>query len=135
MSMTEGVNMGRQCPWTKEYLKSLYNKLHIYCKALTFNTLAQQGQQAAMDTMATYTMFKFPVVYVFVHYHYGNFETLSMPQNEISSYLMFLPMIKQVAEEMLNGLADNTVFVHDSKNELTPALRQICKEVILIEEM
>ena len=65
--MAEGINMGRRSPWSKEYLKTLYNRVDTYCKVATLHAFKSEGQQAANETMAAYNMFKYPVVYVYIH--------------------------------------------------------------------
>ena len=132
--MAEGINMGRRSPWSKEYLKSLYTKVDSYCKIATLYALKTEGQQVAMETMAAYNMFKYPVVYVFIHYHFGKFEDLEMQGNDISSYMMYLSMVKYFTQGMMEGMLEQTVFDFDKKNEIAPALVEICKEVIFIEE-
>ncbi len=78
-------------------------------------------------------MFKNPIVYIFIHYHYGKFENLGMSQNEITAYLMFLPMVKHFTKGMMEGMMEQTVFDFDTDNEIAPALIDICKEVLYIE--
>ena len=68
--------MGRKCPWSKDYIQILYKKLDAYCKLATLYALKSEGQKVAMETMAAYNMFKCPVVYIFIHYHFGKFEDL-----------------------------------------------------------
>ena len=132
--MAEGINMGRRSPWSKEYLKSLYTKLDSYCKIATLHAFKTEGQQVAMETMAAYNMFKYPVVYVYIHYHFGKFEDLGMQGNEISSYMMYLSMVRHFTQGMMEGMLEQTVFDFDKKNEIAPALVEVCKEVIFIEE-
>ena len=132
--MAEGINMGRRSPWSKEYLKSLYTKLDSYCKIATLHAFKTEGQQVAMETMAAYNMFKYPVVYVYIHYHFGKFEDLGMQGNDISSYMMYLSMVRYFTQGMMEGMLEQTVFDFDKKNEIAPALVEVCKEVIFIEE-
>lgn len=132
--MAEGINMGRKSPWSKDYLKKLYNKVDFYCKAATVYALETEGQQVAMETMAAYNMFKYPVVYVFIHYHFGKFEDLGMQGEDISSYIMYVSMVKQWTQGMMDGMLEQTVFDFDKDNEIAPALVEICREVIFIED-
>ena len=132
--MTEGINMGRKCPWTKEFLKSLYDKVDSYCKMATLYALKNEGQQAAMETMASYNMFKYPVVYIFIHYHFGKFEDLGMKNSDISSYMMFLSMVKHFSQGMMEGMMEQTIFDWDKENVIAPNLINICREVIYIED-
>ena len=130
----EGINKSRTCPWSKDYLSSLYAKVDNYCKLATLYTLKTEGQQASLDTMAAYNMFKYPVVYVFIHYHYGDFNDLKMEDWDISSYMMYVSMVKHFTQGMMDGMLEQTVFDFDNSNEIAPALIEICKEVIYIED-
>lgn len=132
--MAEGINMGRRSPWSKDYLKKLYNKVESYCKAAAVYALATEGQQVAIETMAAYNMFKYPVVYIFIHYHFGKFEDLGMQGGDISSYIMYVSMVKQSTQIMMDGMLEQTVFDFDRDNEIAPALVEICREVIFIED-
>lgn len=132
--MTEGINMGRRCPWSKEYLESLYNRVDSYCKIATLYALNSEGQQVAMETMAAYNMFKYPVVYIYIHYHFGKFEDLGMQPKDIASYMMYVTMVKHFTQGMMDGMLEQTVFDFDKRNEIAPALVEVCKEVIFIED-
>lgn len=132
--MAVGINMGRKCPWTKEEVVAMYNKVDTYAKMLTVRILREEGQKSAMETMAAYNMFKYPVVYLFIHYHYGVFEDLKMNNGDVSSYIMLLPMIKNVAQNMIEGMKDQNVFYYDRENAIAPTLIKMCEEVIFIEE-
>lgn len=132
--MAEGINMGRRSPWSKEYLKALYNRVDTYCKVATLHAFKSEGQQAAMETMAAFNMFKYPVVYVYIHYHFGNFEDLRMQGGDISSYMMYVSMVKHFTQGMMDGMLEQTVFDFDKNNEIAPALVEICREVIFIED-
>lgn len=132
--MAEGINMGRRSPWTKEYLINLYNRVDSYCKLATMYALKNESQRVAMETMAAYNMFKYPVVYIFIHYHFGKFEDLGMKGNDISSYMMYVSMVKHFTQGMMDGMMEQTVFDFDKKNEIAPALIDICREVIYIED-
>lgn len=132
--MEIGINMGRRCPWSQEYLRQLYDRLNTYCKVLTVEALMSEDQKAAAETMASYSMFKMPVVYVFMHYHYGKFEDLGMDNKDISAYMFYLSIVKDFTKGILEGLMEEEVFVRDKTKELSPALIEICKEVIFVEE-
>lgn len=54
--MVEGMNMGRKCPWTKAELKSLYDRLETYTKALTMRLVATEGIKSSMEAMRAYNM-------------------------------------------------------------------------------
>ncbi len=131
--MAEGFNMGRKSPWSKDYLNKLYNKVDTYCKAATLYALETESQQVAMETMAAYNMFKYPIVYIFIHYNFGKFEDLGMQGSDISSYMMYASMVKHFTQGMMDGMLEQTVFSFDRDNEIAPALIEICKEVIFIE--
>lgn len=131
--MAEGVNMGRISPWNKEYLQQLYHKINNYCENLTIRTFEKEGRDAATEVMSAYTMFKFPVVYVFIHYHFGKFENLGMNKNDISSYMFYLMNVKTFTQGFLEGFCEQDVFALDKTNELSKALVDICKEVLYIE--
>lgn len=133
--MNEGINMGRHCPWSKNELLGLYKKIDMYAKSLMIRLLKEEGKNPAMEAFAAYNMFKYPVVYVFVHYHYGKFEDLGMDQNDISSYItMYMMMTKEFTQGIIDGLTTSDVFYYDSKKELSPQLKSVCKEVIYILE-
>lgn len=126
--------MGRKSPWTKEEYVSLYNSLQKYCTDLTLHVLKTEGKSSFMQTFQAYMMFKYPVVYLFVHYHYGRFEDLGMDQNEVSAYLMmYLPMVKQMTEGFRDGMLEQNVFYYDKQNVLAPKLIEMCNEVLYIE--
>lgn len=132
--MEEGINMGRKCPWSKDYLKNLYNKIDSYCKVATLYALKTEGSKVAMETLAAYNMFKYPVVYVFIHYHFGKFEDLGMRKSDITSYMMYLSMVRHFTQGMIDEMLVETIFDFDKKNEIAPALTDVCKEVIFIED-
>ena len=132
--MAEGINMGRKSPWSKDYLKILYAKVNSYCKIATLYAIKTEGEQVAMETMAAYNMFKYPVVYIFLHYHFGKFEDLGMDSNDISFYIMYSLEVRHFTQGMMDGMLEQTVFDFDKKNEISPALVEICREVIFIED-
>ena len=84
--------------------------------------------------MASYNMFKCPVVYIFIHYHFGKFEDLGMNESDIQSYMMYMLMVKYITQAMIEEISTQPLFELDRKNEITPALLSVCKEVIFIEE-
>lgn len=133
--MTEGINSGRVCPWSKEYLLFLYNRINLYCRVATLNALKSEGEQAAMDTMVAYSMFKYPVAYIFIHYHFGKCEDLEMEEADISGYIgVFLSQVKFFVQELLKSLKDNQLFEYDSQDIIGPALLDICREILYIED-
>lgn len=132
--MAEGINMGRRSPWSKDYLEKLYHKVNSYCKVVTLYALKAGGQKVAMETMAAYNMFKYPVVYIFIHYHFGKFEDLGMQGGDISSYIMYVSQVKHFTQSIMHVMLEQSVFDMDRDNEIAPALMGICKEVIFIED-
>lgn len=133
--MAEGINMGRKSPWTKEEYISVYNRVNNYAKRLAAQLLTEEGAKSAAEATAAYNIYKCPVIYLFVHYHYGMFDDLGMDGNETSSYLMmFLPNVKYFARELKKAFATGQVFLNDPNNELASKLISMCEEVIYIEE-
>ena len=133
--MAEGTNMGRKSPWTKEEYISVYNRVNNYAKRLAAQLLIEEGAKSAAEATAAYNIYKCPVIYLFVHYHYGMFDDLGMDGNETSSYLMmFLPNVKYFARELKKAFATGQVFLNDPNNELASKLISMCEEVIYIEE-
>ncbi len=127
--MTVGINLGRQCPWEKEELLTIYRKVENYAKAL-YILLKKQGDSDAEEAFASYNLFKLPVVYVFIHYHYGKFEDLGMNQGDISAYLgLFMLDTKNFVDNLLEGMRGQNVFFYDRKNEIAPMLIKVCEEV------
>ena len=53
---------------------------------------------------------------------------------DISSYMMYVSMVKHFTQGMMDGMLEQTVFDFDKKNEIAPALVEICREVIFIED-
>ncbi len=128
----EGVNMGRQCPWSKEELLKLYRKVDAYAKTL-YILLCKQGDSDAGEALASYNLFKLPVVYVFIHYHYGKFEDLGMSNNDISAYIgLFMLDTRNFVENFLEGMREQNVFYYDRRNEIAPKLIEVCEEVLYI---
>lgn len=129
MNMNEGLNMGRQCPWGKEELLTTYRKVENYAKTL-YVLLNQQGDPEAKEALASYNMFKFPIVYVFIHYHYGRFEDLGMNNNDILAYLgLFMVNPGGFIDNILEGMHEQKVFYYDRNNEIESKLIEICEEV------
>ncbi len=130
--MSEGINMGRQCPWKKEELLTIYRKVENYSKAL-YVILKKQGDPEAEDSLASYNLFKLPIVYVFIHYHYGRFEDLGMSQSDIFAYIgLFMPDPRNFANNLLEGMREQNVFYYDNENEIAPWLIKVCEEVLYI---
>ena len=132
--MAEGINMGRKSPWTKEEYVKLYNTVVNYAKALSVQLLREEGAKSASEALSAYNMFKYPIVYLFLHYHYGKFEDLGMDSNDTTTYIMmFAANVKYMASGILDGLKTENVFYYDYDNVISPKLREICEEVLYIE--
>ncbi len=133
--MAEGINMGRKSPWTKEEYVSVYNRVNNYANRLSAQLLREEGTKSAAEAIEAYNIYKCPVVYLFVHYHYGMFHDLGMNNDETSTYLMmFLPNVKYFAIELKKAFASGQVFINDTGNELASKLIAMCEEVIYIED-
>lgn len=133
--MAEGVNMGRKSPWTKEEYISTYNKINNYAARLSVQLLREEGANSAAEAIAAYNIYKCPVIYLFVHYHYGMFKDLKMNNEDTSAYLMmFLPNVKYFAKELKKAFASGQVFPNSQDDELNSKLINMCEEIIYIEE-
>jgi len=133
--MAEGVNMGRRSPWTKEEYVSTYNKINNYAVQLSAQLLREEGAKSAAEAIAAYNIYKCPVIYLFVHYHYGMFKDLKMNNEETSAYLMmFLPNVKYFAKELKSAFATGQVFTSLMDKRLDSMLIDMCEEIIFIED-
>jgi hypothetical protein len=133
--MAEGINMGRKSPWSKEQYESMYNKVNSYSKMLTARVTMEEGMKIGMETFEAYNMFKYIVVYLYIHYHYGEFEDLGMENNDVSTYIMmFVANVRHFVKGMKEGMETENVFYYDTKNEIAPVLIDMCKEILYIEE-
>lgn len=133
--MAAGINMGRKSPWTKEEYVSVYNRVSNYAKRLSTQLLSEEGAKSAAEAVAAYNIYKCPVIYLFVHYHYGMFNDLGMGGDEVSTYLMtFLPNVKYFTIELKKAFATGQIFLNDPNNELASKLINMCEEIIYIEE-
>lgn len=133
--MQEGINMGRKSPWTKEEYISIYNKINEYVEKLSMQLLIKEGVDSAADAGAYMIFYKMPIVYLFIHYHYGTFEDLKMKKSDVMAYLtLFLPNVKQFTKELKKGFDTENIFPMDLNNEIAPILSKMCDEIIYIEE-
>lgn len=133
--MAEGINMGRKSPWTKEEYVKLYNTVVNYAKALSVQLLSEEGAKSASEALSTYNMFKYPIVYLFIHYHYGKFEDLGMTGNDITTYIMmFAANVTYMTSGILDGLKTENVFYYDYDNVISPKLIEMCEEVLYIDK-
>lgn len=127
--------MGRKSPWTKEEYVSTYNKINDYANRLSAQLLRDEGTNSAAEAIAAYNLYKCPVIYLFVHYHYGMFIDLKMSSDETTAYLMmFLPNVKYFAKKLKKAFYSGQVFLNDSGNRLSSILADMCDEIIYIEE-
>ena len=133
--MAEGINMGRKSPWAKREYLSVYSKVSNYANQLAAQLFREEGTKTAAEAIAAYNIYKCPIIYLFVHYHYGMFEDLKMNSDETTAYLMmFLPNVKYFAKELKNAFSTGQVFLNDPGNELSSILIDMCEEIIYIEE-
>lgn len=131
--MAEGINMGRRSPWTKEEYISLYNKVNAYGAKLAAQLLIKEGVDSAAEAKMSYSLYKCPIVYLFIHYHYGRPEDL-MGDTDTALYLtMFLPNVKYFAKEMKKAYASGQVFLNDTDSKGN-TLAKMCDEILYIEE-
>lgn len=133
--MAEGLNMGRKSPWSKEEYISVYKKVSKYANLLSTQLLIKEGSQSAAEATTMYVFYRCPVVYLFIHYHYGRFEDLGMNNDEQVAYItMFLPKVKYFVHELKKAYATGQVFKNDNNNyELSSKLLEMCEEIIYIE--
>lgn len=132
--MAEGINMGRKSPWTKEEYIQLYQKVDNYALSLYQILREQEGETSAKEALIAYNMLKYPVVYLFIHYHYGKFEDLQMHNIDTRTYItMYVANVKSFTQGFLDGLRTQNVFYYDTANHIAPLLREMCKEVLFIE--
>jgi hypothetical protein len=131
--MAEGINMGRKSPWTKDEYLSLYKKVDAYGARLAAQLMIEEGTDSAAEAKMSYSLYKCPIVYLFIHYHYGRPEDL-LNGADFSLYLMmFLPQVKYFAKEMRDAFASGKVFINDT-NMMNSTLAKMCDEIIYIEE-
>lgn len=131
--MAEGINMGRKSPWTKDEYLSLYKKVDAYGARLATQLMIEEGTDSAAEAKMSYSLYKCPIVYLFIHYHYGRPEDL-LNGADFSLYLMmFLPQVKYFAKEMRDAFASGKVFINDT-NMMNSTLAKMCDEIIYIEE-
>ncbi len=125
--------MGRKSPWTKDEYLSLYKKVDAYGARLAAQLMIEEGTDSAAEAKMSYSLYKCPIVYLFIHYHYGRPEDL-LNGADFSLYLMmFLPQVKYFAKEMRDAFASGKVFINDT-NMMNSTLAKMCDEIIYIEE-
>lgn len=57
-----------------------------------------------------------------------------MDSNDTTTYIMmFAANVKYMASGMLDGLKTENVFYYDYDNVISPKLREMCEEVLYIE--
>lgn len=132
--MAEGINMGRKSPWTKGEYVELYQRVNDYAMFLYETLLEQEGEASAKEALAAYNILKYPVVYLFVHYHYGKFEDLHMLNMDTMAYItIYVANVKSFTQGILDSLRSQNVFCYDVNNDIAPLLGEMCKEVLYIE--
>lgn len=133
--MAEGINMGRKSPWTKDEYKSIFKQISNYAMRLSLQLLREEGSASASEAIAAYNIYKCPVVYLFVHYHFGMFDDLEMNGEETTAYLlMFLPNVKYFATELKKAFASGQVFPMNGSGDMDAIMADMCDEIIYIEE-
>lgn len=133
--MAEGINMGRKSPWTKDEYKSIFKQISNYAMRLSLQLLREEGSASASEAIAAYNIYKCPVVYLFVHYHFGMFDDLEMNGEETTAYLlMFLPNVKYFATELKKAFASCQVFPMNGSGDMDAIMADMCDEIIYIEE-
>jgi hypothetical protein len=133
--MAEGINMGRKSPWTKDEYQSLFKQISNYAMRLSLQLLREEGSASASEAIAAYNIYKCPVVYLFVHYHFGMFDDLEMNEEETTAYLlMFLPNVKYFATELKKAFASGQVFPMNGSGDMDAIMADMCDEIIYIEE-
>lgn len=125
--------MGRKSPWTKEEYVSLYREVDTYGVKLAAQLMLEEGADSAAEAKMAYGLYKCPIAYLFIHYHYGRPEDI-MNNSDFSLYLMmFLPQVKYFAKEMKNAFASEQVFVNDTSS-MGATLAKMCDEILYIED-
>lgn len=124
--------MGRKSPWAKEEYLSLYKKVDAYGTRLAAQLLIKEGTESAAEAKMSYSLYKCPIVYLYIHYHYGRPEDL-LSGADLSLYLMmFLPEVRYFAKEMRSAYASGQVFVNDT-SAMGNTLAKMCDEILYIE--
>jgi len=102
--MAEGINMGRKSPWSKEEYLAIYKKVSTYGVKLSIQLLKEEGTKTASEALSAYTLYRCPVIYLLIHYHYWILENLSSAEQQ--AYLMlFLPNVKYFTKEFRTAFA------------------------------
>lgn len=131
--MIEGINMGRKSPWTKEEYVLLYQKVDAYGAKLAAQLMIEEGVDSAAEAKMSYSIYKCPIVFLFIHYHYGRPEDL-LSGADLNLYLtMFLPNVQYFAKEMRVAYASGQVFLNDT-SLMGSTLTKMCDEILYIEE-
>ena len=134
--MQEGINMGRKSPWTKEEYISICNKVDEYIIEVTGYLINKQGLMPSAEAVAHMAFNKMPIVYLFIHYHYGTFKDLNIDEIDEEFYLKgFLPQVKDLVKVLKVCYdAGNLHPLNLKNNEIAPILSKMCDEIIYIEE-
>lgn len=133
--MEQGFNMGRKSPWNKNEYIQAYKDVVFYAKTLYLILLKEEGEESANEALPAYNMLKYPIVYLFIHYHYGTFEDLQMDSTDISGYmLMCVANTKTFIHGVLDGLLTQNVFYYDKEGKISQQLIKFCQEILYIED-
>lgn len=124
--------MGRQCPCSKEYIIDLYEKLNAYSNSAALASFLVSKNEVNDDVVAM-ILCKQPIIYLFVHYNLGKFEDLKMNQKEISQFLEYLVLVKEMTKGIKEGLMEINLFKYDKTGELREGIIKVCDEVLYIE--
>lgn len=79
--MTEGINMGRRSPWTKNEYMSLYKRITDYALNLSSQLLRTEGVDSASEAIAAYNIYKCVVVYLFIHCVSSGYDNCGIVQS------------------------------------------------------
>ncbi len=128
--------MGRKSPWTKDEYIKLYKEIVCYAFYLYLVLSETEGKDSAQEALGAYNMFKYPVVYLFIHYHYGTFEDLQMDAADTINYAVtYVANVRTFTQGILDGLGTRNVFYYDDNNKIAPLLAEMCKEVLFIDKI
>ncbi|MEE1323367.1 MAG: hypothetical protein UHE91_06035 [Bacteroidales bacterium] len=132
----EGINMGRKSPWTKEEYISIFNKVDEYISKVSEYLIYKQGLNSSAEAVAHMALNKMPIVYLFIHYHYGTFKDLNIDEVYVEFYLNgFLTHVKDVVKLLKDCYDRGNLFPLNLKNnEIASILSKMCDEIMYIEE-
>ena len=124
--------MGRKSPWSKDEYQAIYNKVANYGVKLSVQLLKEEGPETASEALAAYTLYRCPVIYLLIHYHYSKLEDFSSAEQQ--AYIMlYLTNVKYLTQEFRKAFASEKIFLNDYNGELASALEDMCNEILYIE--